>query len=392
MPEIVDKVKHISVYHRSPHWVITRADRDVPIWRRYLNYLPLLQPRVRAMMHDLREDFQTVFDHNKPNYWRDAFRDDCLQKIDSAFPSNSERDVWLRKELTPNYEVGCKRVCVSDDYFPALAKPNVTLETRPIQRITPTGVDVDTSKPNPTVTEDTNLDVLILATGFQTMQFLGPINFTGRNGRKLDDIWANGPRALNGVTVEDLPNFGMMYGPNTNLGHSSIVLMLEAQSRYIAGLAGAVMDARKFSRNPGGSVPQAFGNDVTTGPKLLTLTPTRDAVERYEKEMQARLADSPFADPNCSSWYKDPTTGKITNNWPGDCREFGTRLSKVEWSDYEGGEEVQRMRRGQKKADVGRVKEDLIVSDWMVVGSVVVSALAGGVGWYLRRGRGLVVR
>ncbi|KAL9089485.1 MAG: hypothetical protein Q9159_002525 [Coniocarpon cinnabarinum] len=392
IPEIVDRVKHLTIYHRSPHWVTTRNDQNVPKWRRNLfYYFPYIQSRIRAGMHDLREGYHEVWRDNENSDYAEEFTQDCLTKMQKSFPSDSEHDVWMREQLTPRYQVGCKRICVSDDYYPALAKPHVTLEPRPIKSISPTGPVIDTSsKPNPTAVPDSdNLDVLVLATGFQTMSFLAPIDFTGRNGRKLGDIWANGPHSLNGVTVQDLPNFGMMYGPNTNLGHSSIGLMLEAQSRYIAGLAGAVLDGRKEPRNRGaGAKPKAMGKDPATEPAMLTLYPKPEAISRYNTEMQARLAQTPFADPNCSSWYKDPATGKITNNWPGDCREFGTRLSKVEWDDYEGGDQVKRMRKGQKQADVGRVKEDIVVSDGMLMLMGAVSAVAGVAGWYLRKGRG----
>ena len=377
IPEIAPLVEHLTVYQRSPGWVTTRADADVPQWRRTLfKYFPWAQSRIRASMMDLREDFHEVFSEKESAYWSQAFKNDCLQKMRQSFPSESDSDREMREKCTPNYTVGCKRVIVSDDWYPALARPNVDLETGSIERIDANGPVVKDRKTGEehSIPDGEGLDMLIFSTGFSTQKFLQPINFTGRHGRKLEDIWANGAAALNGVTVPDLPNFGMLYGPNTNLGHSSIVLMLEAQSRYISGLVGAVLDARKDARNPG-ATPTAVSNTPDTAPTLLSLTPKTSVVKAYEDEMQSRLSTSAWADPRCNSWYKDPQTGKICNNWPGDCREYGKRLSEVHWDDYEGGEEVKTLRKGQTAANVGRVREETYVSDRMAVVLAGVSAV-----------------
>ena len=361
---------------------MTRADADVPRWRReFFRYFPWAQSRIRASMMDLREDFHEVFADNENSKWAEEFKQDCLTKIRTTFPSDSPEDKRMREVLTPGYAIGCKRVLVSDDWYPALARSNVTLETRGIQRIDGNGPVVADENGEASFADGEGLDVLISATGFATRHFLSPLNITGRNGRKLDDIWVNGPKALNGVAVPDLPNFGMLYGPNTNLGHSSIVLMLEAQSRYINGLIGAVLDGRKPARQSGVGLAQSF--DST---QLLTIVPKTEAVDNYEEEMQDRLGNSPWADPRCNSWYKDAKTGKITNNWPGDCREYGKRLSKVDWSQFEGGENVSGIRKGQKAADVGRVREETYVSDKMLLGMGIISAAAASVGAFARYG------
>jgi len=124
-----------------------------------------------------------------------------------AFPNDPE----MRKKLTPDYHPGCKRIILSDDFFPALAKPNCRLETRPIFRITETGIEVEGG-------ESEEFDLIVLATGFKTVDFMHQIKMHGTNGRALADVWKGGARALYGTVVEDMPNFGMLYGPNTNLG------------------------------------------------------------------------------------------------------------------------------------------------------------------------------
>lgn len=127
-------------------------------------------------------------------------------------------DLW--DKLTPKYNPGCKRVIISDDYFPTLAMPHVSLETRPIHRIGSHSVSVLDANGQPDVVE-ADYDLLVCATGFKTTQFMSPIELTGKNGRRLSEVWDKGAQAFKGTCVEDMPNFGMLYGPNTNLGHNS---------------------------------------------------------------------------------------------------------------------------------------------------------------------------
>lgn len=137
------------------------------------------------------------------------FRTACTDMMKSQLADRPE--LW--DKLTPNYAPGCKRVIITDDYYPTLARENVLLETRGITGITNSGIKVDGE-------DEQEHDLIVLATGFRTVEFMHPIRIYGANGRPLEDIWRNGATAFNGVTVEDLPNFGMFYGPNTNLGEN----------------------------------------------------------------------------------------------------------------------------------------------------------------------------
>lgn len=234
-------------------------------------YLPPVRWRKRAALMDFREAFyDAVIDGNTP--LAEVIRSECIRQMHEALPG--KEDMW--KLLTPTYNPGCKRVLISDDYYPALARENVRLETRPISKITKTGVDVEGGSEE--------YDLVVCATGFQTLEFMHPIELYGTGGRALSDVWKRGAQALNGVTVEDLPNFGMLYGPNTNLGHNSIILMIEAQSRYISALVAPVMEAR----TRGGA---------------LSLMPKQAQIEKYNEKVQGVLKKSSFADPNCNSWY-----------------------------------------------------------------------------------------
>lgn len=217
------------------------------------------------------------------------FTDASEQMMKQQLPD--QPDLW--KKLTPTYNIGCKRIIISDDYFPTLGQDNVALETREIHSVDGNTVKVTGESGEPVKTED--FDLLVCATGFKTVDFMHPIKLTGKNGRPVNEVWKDGAKALYGMVVEDMPNFAMLYGPNTNLGHNSIILMIEAQSRYINGLIKPVLEAR----NQGNA---------------LSLTPKRGKIEEFNEEIQRELRASAFNDPNCDSWYKNEA-GLITNNW-----------------------------------------------------------------------------
>lgn len=371
VPEVAKVASHLTVYQRTPNWIVPRADRSVTgVEKALFAYVPFVQWAKRAIQMDMREYFHgAVTDANSE--LSQTLRKLSLDMMKKQLPDRP--DLW--DKLTPNYSPGCKRVLITDDYYPTLAQEHVDLETRHITRITETGIE----------TEDGDLqecDLIVLATGFRSVEFMFPIQVYGMNGRPLSDIWKGGAMAYNGVTVEDLPNFAMLYGPNTNLGksgtvlaliaccctkycppppgHNSIILMIEAQSRYLNGMIGEVLRARQQG-------------------KSLAVRPRAETVQQYNETIQAQLRTSAFADPNCNSWYKTED-GRITNNWPGTVPRYQGELSRVRWEDYlvEGsGREGIGGRR--KSTHVGRVHEGNLVS--------TVSAVLGTVGVLLAAGR-----
>lgn len=207
IPEVNKVAKQVTVYQRTPNWVVFRQDAVVSgIWQMIYRWIPPIRWQKRAGLMAIREAFYDVVakQESKMTTFAKTMHEMALMKV---FPNNPE----MRKKLTPNYHPGCKRIILSDDFFPALAKPNCRLETRPISRITETGIEVKGG-------ESEGLDLIVLATGFKTLDFMHPIKMFGTNNRALADIWMGGSRALYGTVVEDMPNFGMLYGPNTNLG------------------------------------------------------------------------------------------------------------------------------------------------------------------------------
>lgn len=270
----------------------------------------------------------------------------------------------LREKLTPKYQIGCKRIIASDDYYPTLLQSNVDLETRPIHSIKGRSVLVtdqsaNDDSPTPTVTE---YDLIVCATGFQTLDFLAPVSLYGTKGRALrEDVWREGAYALYGITVEDMPNFAMLYGPNTNLGHNSIILMVEAQSRYISGLIKPVLGARRA----GGT---------------LSLRPRADRLEEYNKMLQEELQTSSFNDPRCKSWYKN-AAGRITNNWSRTVVAYQKMVQDVDFADYviESSESKieNKVVPASKKIHVGRVHEETSIVNLILTAVAMTSVVAG---------------
>lgn len=344
-------------------------------------------------MMDFRESFHSAVTDGESDF-ATLIRTSCTSMMTTQLPSRP--DLWAK--LTPDYNPGCKRVIISDDYYPALASPKTYLETQAIKRITESGIELHDG------THHAH-DTIVLATGFRTVEFLHPIRITGTRGRSLSSIWAasGGATALYGTVVPSLPNFAMFYGPNTNLGHNSIILMIEAQSRYVNTLVSAVLDAR--------------GRDARIG-----LMPRAERTEAWNREVQDVLAKSSFADPKCRSWYKNDQ-GRITNNWSGTVVEYQQVLSRVDWEDFEttgsgegegdtmegsvvvcsgdGGEGTLIERKtnggggggvsaskvvfgsGKQETRIGRVREESLVSNTtLVLGTL--GAVAAGAAWIYR--------
>ncbi|KAL3469193.1 hypothetical protein BJX99DRAFT_80953 [Aspergillus californicus] len=352
-PEVAATAAHLSIYQRTPQWIIPRGDVPVhPIQQTLLAIPPIRWCKRAAMMlyREMSHD-AIVKPHSKLSQ---QTRELGTQHIKTGLPDKPE--MW--EMLTPTYAPGCRRILASDDYYPALNEKHVTLETRDIQRITESGIETADG-------ENTEFDLVVYATGFRTVEFLHPMNIYGMGGRSLSDVWQGGATAYYGVTVEDMPNFGLLYGPNTNLGHNSIILMIEAQSRYLAALVDPIIRAKE----KGGAV---------------ALSPRQDIVRAFNRDLQAWLGKSSFADPNCSSWYKT-AEGRITNNWPGTVVEYQKGLSRVRWADYLVEGDWQGVYLGeQKETRIGHVEEV-----WPVSKSTLVLGLstALAVGYYFQGAR-----
>lgn len=330
VPELAKVSESLVVFQRTPNWVVPRMDRAIsPLWRKFYKAVPLTRQLYRAALMDYAESIHKSI--SKPGSDTALLMEQAHKMLlEAQLPNRPE--LW--EKLTPKYPTGCKRIIISDDIFPALGRSNVTLETNAIETITPKGIKVRGK-------DEYEFDLIVLATGFRTVDFMYPLQIIGRNGRSLSEIWDGHARALYGVTVEDLPNFGMLYGPNTNLGHNSIILMIEVQSRYITRMINTVLTARERGAT-------------------VALIPRTRKVKEFNDEIQDILGKTSFADPRCNSWYKTEN-GTVTNNWWGTAVDYQKTLSVIDWDDYEregSGAELVPM----GKIYIGRVMEETRIS------------------------------
>ena len=296
VPQIQPKVAQLTLFQRSAPYIVPKADTVYRNWQRSLyRRLPAAQLVERAFFWGLCE-FATVGLKNNNAITR------IVTGLSKALRAKQIKDPVLREKLTPDYPAGCKRVLFASNYYPALAQPNVHVETTRIKEITPTGVSTADG-----VAHD--VDVIIYATGFTTTEFLGPMKVHGLAGRDLRETWSAGARAYFGMAVPGFPNMFMMYGPNTNLGCGSIIYMLERQARYIR------QAVEQLARSGGSYV------DVR-----------QDVADRFDAEVQQRLSRSVWS--MCSSWYRE-TSGRISTNWPGLVSEYHRRTRTLDLSDYQ---------------------------------------------------------
>lgn len=296
VPAVVDEVAHLSVFQRSAPYVIRKPDRA------YGRATTALLERVPGL---LRADRLRTYLTNEARSL--GFNTDprLMKGHEVRFRRGLARqvpDAALRAALTPTDPIGCKRILQSNDWYPALQRPSVDLVTSPVAEVRPEGV----------VTADGVLheaDTLVLGTGFAATELVAPMEVRGLGGRTLREAWSGGAEAYLGTTVSGFPNLFLMYGPNTNLGHNSIVLMIEGQLRYL-------VDAVQRLR--------------AGGVRWMDVRP--EVQQRFNDDLQTRLAGTVFAG-GCRSWYLT-ADGRNTQNWPGTTLSFRRRTRRVDWSDY----------------------------------------------------------
>jgi cation diffusion facilitator CzcD-associated flavoprotein CzcO len=278
VPEIAKVAGHVDVYQRTPPYVLPKADRP---YREAEQVMFARLPAVR------KADRLRIFLYGE--LLTSGF---VLSQKMLAAPMRLWRrqleaqiaDPELRAKCVPDYVMGCKRVAFSNDWYPALARPNVDLVTGAIERIVADGVVTADGKTRAA-------DVLIYGTGFKAVEFLTPISVTGLGGLRLADAWRDGAQAYLGISVSGFPNFFILYGPNTNLGGNSIIYMLEGQIGYTLGAIQALESER-----------------------LAWLDVRPDVHDAFNSWVQSASRTSVW-ESGCHSWYTT-ATGRNTNNWP----------------------------------------------------------------------------
>lgn len=279
VPAIADQAASLTVFQRSPAYILPRPDRPHSRLERSLfKWMPGAR-RLHRLAIYLKYEVRVLAFTRFKGLMRPLGEKPFLKLLGQQISSAD-----LRKKMTPDYPVGCKRILLSSDYLAAFDQPNVSLETDGIRRITPTGIETRDGRHH-------EVDAIIYGTGFAAQEFLAPLVVTGRGGKKLSEAWAMGAKAYLGIMVPDFPNLFMLYGPNTNLGHNSIIYMIESQTAHV------MRCLKKMART------KATHIDVTT-----------DAYERFTEGVQQDLAQTVWV--GCKSWYVD-ARGHNSSNWPG---------------------------------------------------------------------------
>ena len=291
VPEIAKVAGRLTLFQRSPNWIVPRMNRPyTEAEKAAFRADPAAMEKIRNEIFQMAEDRLA------------AKRAGTLPVEEVPVPlahlHAQISDPLLRAKLTPDYEIGCKRVLISNDFYPAPARPTAALVPAASAARPPPGVGAAGARLH-------EADVVIYATGFETKSFAGETAIVGAGGLTLAQAWSAGPEAHLGITVAGFPNLFMLYGPNTNLGHNSIIYMIEAQVDY-------VLQALAHGR---------------------PLSVSAAAMAAYNHRIQAELARTPWAG-SCTSWYKT-AEGKILNNWPGTAKAYADAVARFDLESYE---------------------------------------------------------
>lgn len=297
VPAIAPEVGRLIVFQRTPNWFYPRGDRPYGRLEKFLfRHLPGYARMHRAFIYLQRESLYAGFQQGS---LAARYLDWTVRRI----LRRQVADPALRARLTPDYPPGCKRIIVSDDYLSTMQLDNVLLETDGIARITPTGVVTETGTAH-------EVDLIVYGTGFRSTEFVAPIEVRGAGGASLKERWADGAEAYCGTTVAGFPNMFILYGPNTNLGHNSIIFMVEQQVAHMMRLVETL-----FRR----------------GLRSVAVRPA--AMAAYNEGLQADLGSSVWKT-GCRNWYMTER-GKITNNWPHSTFAWRKRMRRLDLDDFE---------------------------------------------------------
>jgi cation diffusion facilitator CzcD-associated flavoprotein CzcO len=296
VPAIQPIVEHIDVYQRSPGWTLPKMDfayseRTKKLFERF----PALQRADRAAVFAFLETATAALTSRQ--WLLPVFKAVGQRQINSAI-----KDPELRRKVTPTDEIGCKRIMLTDDWYPTLTRPNVDLVTDRIEQITPAGIRTQDGRERP-------VDVLVLATGFRTHGFVAPMEIAGPGGQTLQQAWGDVPRAYLGLSVPGFPNMFLIYGPNTNGGAVSVIYAIEAGIAHVISALQELdcQDARRI--------------EVTGA-----------AADAFDRELREALGGTVWHS-GCTNWYVDEN-GNDPNQWPWLWTTYRRRTEKVDLGAY----------------------------------------------------------
>jgi cation diffusion facilitator CzcD-associated flavoprotein CzcO len=324
IPYVQQRAAHLTVFQRTAPWVMARRDRAINEWEKKLyRHAPAAQRALRAGIYWGRELMVPALTGNE--------RMLALgEKLGRKFLHEQVRDPVLREKLTPHFRLGCKRVLLSNDYYPALIQPNVEVATDSIVEVVPEGIVTRSADGERTVHR---VDAIIFGTGFHVTDVPIAAKLTGKDGRTLREHWdEGGMSALHGATVAGFPNLFLLIGPNTGLGHNSIIFMIESQLTYVLGALRAMEQTQ-----------------------AATLEPRPAVQEAYNAQIQEQLRATVWNTGGCSSWYLDER-GRNTTLWPTFTFRFRNLVRRFKPADYQFG--VVPSEAGQEDEGLGSTTED----------------------------------
>ena len=295
VPNIAEQAGELYVFQRTPPWIIPRINPQFPKFvRKFFKYVPFVQRFVRTCLYWTLESRVLAFatKHSTNRILGHAYARSHLKK---QIP-----DPTLRKRFTPSYEIGCKRVLISSDYYPAFTRENVHLVDEAVTDIESTGLKTESSS--------YPLDIIIYATGFKTTETLSELPIEGRNGITLAQAWGNGASAYLGTSIHGFPNLFLVLGPNTGLGHNSMIFMIEAQADHIIQALSHLDHHRSLEVKAGS--------------------------ERTFSERARAATESTVWSTGCRSWYLDEQ-GRNVILWPKSTVRFWLQTRRFDPSSYE---------------------------------------------------------
>ncbi|MFC4004794.1 flavin-containing monooxygenase [Prauserella oleivorans] len=298
VPQIAKDVSRLTLFQRTPPWIMPKPDHPMPEWaKRLFARVPGVQRLYRDLLYWMLELRAVGFNGN-PRIMKVA------QKVAERHLAKQVRDPELRAKLTPDYVMGCKRVLISNDYYPALARDNVDVVTDGIAEVTAHGV-IDKAG------VEHEADAIIYGTGFHVTDAFDDLHIIGSEGRDLGKLWATeGMQTHKGITVAGFPNLFFLLGPNTGLGHNSVVFMIEQQIRYIAEAI-------------------SFAESRSAG--AIEVRPEVQA--QFNADIQRKLERGIWTQGGCKSWYLD-AQGVNRTIWPGFTWRYWMQTRKLEPSDF----------------------------------------------------------
>jgi cation diffusion facilitator CzcD-associated flavoprotein CzcO len=296
VPAIAPVAERIFLFQRSAPYVLPRSDGTYGRWQAFLFRHLAGWRRLYRLKNYLSHEMNAFAFVTLPSGLK-VLRPGFLRHLRRCIA-----DPELRRRLTPVDRLGCKRILLSNDYYAALTRPNVELIAETIRETRADSiVTVDSA--------ERKIDCIIFATGFAATEFLAPMKIVGREGKDLRRSWEGGAEAYLGITVAGFPNLFMLYGPNTNLAHNSLVYMIESEIRYVMACL------KRLARDD-----------------VRTLEVRGDVQARFNAQIQERMPRSQWAT-GCSTWYLT-ASGKNTVNWPGYSFAFRMKTRAPKWEDF----------------------------------------------------------